>query len=61
MTCQRPRQYAAEILALTTKAERRAALSQVPDHLREWVAEYVRQAWSRRDEARPKPRQGRAV
>lgn len=55
MTCKRPRQYAAEILALTTKAGRLAALAQVPDHLREWVAEYVRHAWSRRDEARPKP------
>lgn len=50
-----PRQYAAEIVALRTQAERKAALAQVPAHLREWVAEYVRHAWSRRDEARPKP------
>ena len=55
MTCKRPRQYAAEILALTTKAGRLAALAQVIRNMREWGAEYVRHAWSRRDEARPKP------
>ena len=32
-----------------------AALAQVIRNMREWVAEYVRHAWSRRDEARPKP------
>ena len=35
MTCKRPRQYAAEILALRTQAARKAALAQVPAHLRD--------------------------
>lgn len=48
-----PRQYAAEIVALRTQAERKAALAQVPAHLREWVAELVHDAWSRRHDRRP--------
>lgn len=48
-----PRQYAAEIVALRTQAERKAALAQVPAHLREWVADLVRIAWERRNDRRP--------
>ena len=43
-----PRQYAAEILALSTKADRKAALAQVPAHLSEWVRDLVLAAFSRR-------------
>jgi hypothetical protein len=37
---KRPRHYAAELLALP-RAERRAALDQVPEALRSWVRELV--------------------
>lgn len=48
MNEQRPREYAAEILRLDTPKERRAALEQVPSHLRDWVEFYVRDAFVRR-------------
>ena len=32
---KRPRHYAAEIMALTDKEERRGLFAQVPDHLKE--------------------------
>jgi len=37
---KRPRHYAAEIIALP-KAERRAALAQVPAELRDWVRHLI--------------------
>lgn len=39
---KRPRFYAADILALPTVDQRRAALDLVPEPLRDWVAFYVR-------------------
>lgn len=38
---KRPRHYAAEIVQMKTREERRKALEQVPEHLREWVKGYV--------------------
>ena len=56
-----PRQLAAEIVALPTREERRAALAEVPEHLREWVALYVTRAWHegrvRADRQRTEPGQ----
>ncbi len=37
----RPRQYAAQILALKTKEERRAALARVPEHLQALTRKHV--------------------
>lgn len=42
----RPRQYAAAIVALKNKDERRAALEQVPEHLRDLVRTQVEIAWN---------------
>lgn len=42
----RPRQYAAQIVALKSNDERRAALEQVPEHLREPVRTQVEIAWN---------------
>ena len=45
---KRPRHYAAEILKLKTKEERRAALDSVPEHLRDLVRKHVQAAYDRR-------------
>ncbi len=42
----RPRQYAAAIVALKSKDERRTALEQVPEHLRNLVRTHVEIAWN---------------
>lgn len=42
-----PRQYAAQIVKLETKDERRAALAQVPEHLRALVRTHVEIIWNR--------------
>ena len=42
----RPRQYAAQIVALKSKDARRAALEQVPEHLRDLVRTQVEIAWN---------------
>lgn len=39
---KRPRHWAAEILNLPTREQRRERLQQVPEHLRDWVADYVK-------------------
>lgn len=44
----RPRQYAGEILQLHIPEARREALALVPNHLRDWVEEYVRDAFAKR-------------
>lgn len=41
-----PRQYARQILAMPTKEERKAALADVPEHLRELVRTHVEIAWN---------------
>lgn len=41
---KRPRVYASEIMALTTREERIAALQAVPEEWRDWVKFYV-QSW----------------
>lgn len=41
-----PRQYAAHVLSLRTKAERQAALAEVPDEWRELIKAHVRTAWN---------------
>lgn len=41
-----PRQYAAQILALQAIDERRAALSEVPEHLRALVRRHVEITWN---------------
>lgn len=41
-----PRQYAAQILALETKEDRRAALAEVPEHLRDLVRAHVEITWN---------------
>lgn len=38
---KRPRQYAAEISAMKTRAERAEALNAVPEKYREWVKRLV--------------------
>lgn len=43
-----PREYVAEILALPTREERRAALNRVPSHLRPIVKTHVRIQWETR-------------
>jgi len=40
-----PRQYAAHILSLGTKAERQAALAEVPEEWRELIKTHIRIAW----------------
>ncbi|MCY1211809.1 hypothetical protein D9M71_659490 [compost metagenome] len=40
-----PRQYARQILAMETQEERRAALAEVPEHLRDLVRAHVEIAW----------------
>ena len=43
----RPRQYAAQIIALKTREERRAALEEVPEEYRAWVRTLVVMAYER--------------
>ena len=44
-----PRHYAADILKLTTREERRAYLeTEVPEEIREWVRFYVLDWWWRK-------------
>jgi len=50
---KRPRQYAAEIIALDSREARRAALARVPEWCREWVAGYVRDHFERQKFLRP--------
>jgi hypothetical protein len=38
---KRPRQYAAEIVALKTREERAQKLTEVPEHLRDLVKKHV--------------------
>ena len=45
---KRPRQYAAEIIALPSIDARRAALAAVPDWCRETVKHYVSDHWNKR-------------
>ena len=45
---KRPRHYAEEIMALKTRQERRDALDKVPDKYKDWVADYVKSAYSLR-------------
>lgn len=53
---RRPRQYAAEIIALPNKGERAAALDRVPEHLRDWVRGLVEDHfWRRAIRARARP------
>lgn len=52
---KRPRHYAAEILALPTLEERRAAFRSVPEPMRARVEEYVRSEWAQRPFREPKP------
>lgn len=42
----RPRKYAAQILDMQTIEERRAALAQVPEHLRDLTRTHVEIAWN---------------
>jgi hypothetical protein len=44
----RPRQYAAQIAALTTRQQRVAALDKVPEHFRALVVTHVTNTFSRR-------------
>ena len=44
----RPRVYAAHILTLATREERKAALDKVPDDLKAWVELYVRNEYARK-------------
>ncbi|WP_312957294.1 hypothetical protein [Stutzerimonas nitrititolerans] len=41
-----PRQYARQILAMHSKEERRAALAEVPEHLRDLTRAHVEIAWN---------------
>jgi len=45
---KRPRQYAAEIIALPMREQRQRALAEVPDDLRDWVREYVEDYFAKR-------------
>lgn len=45
---KRPRQYAAEIIALPMRAQRQRALAEVPDEVRDWVREYVEDYFAKR-------------
>ena len=42
----RPRQYARQICSMKTIEERRAALQEVPAHLRDMVKTHVETAWN---------------
>ena len=42
---KRPRQYAAEIMMIKDREERRKALNQVPKDLRDWVKKLVVNAY----------------
>jgi hypothetical protein len=46
MYAKRPRFYAAEILAMPTREQRRAALAEVPIEWRAWVEDLVRSAFA---------------
>jgi len=54
MTCRHikgdkmPRQYAHEILQLKTREERRTALMNVPENIRDWVKFYVEDCFEKR-------------
>ena len=43
-----PRQYAHEILQLKTREERKAALMNVPENIRDWVKFYVEDCFEKR-------------
>lgn len=45
---KRPRHYAAAIVRLTSKEERRAALEKVPEHLRDATRQHVMDAFAKR-------------
>lgn len=45
---KRPRDWAAEIVELPTKEERRAALQRVPEHLQGMVKTHVQNTWTLR-------------
>lgn len=47
---KRPREYAAEILELKTREERRQALEKVPENVREMVRKQVQAFWTLRQE-----------
>lgn len=55
MTEKRPRAYAAEIIKLRTKEERRAALEDVPDKFRDWVKDLVTTEFERRGSKTNRP------
>ena len=42
---KRPRQYAAEIMSIRGREERREALNKVPEDLRDWVKKLVVNAY----------------
>ena len=44
-----PRQWAAEVAALPTLAQRRAHLARVPEHLRALVQAHVKITWDRKN------------
>lgn len=47
ISCEkRPREYAAEIIALKTRQERKEALDKVPAKYKDWVASYVTTSFS---------------
>jgi hypothetical protein len=46
MHVNRPRFYAAEIIALPTREQRRNALAKVPAEWRDWVEDLVRSAFA---------------
>lgn len=48
---KRPRQWAAQIMALPSLEARRAALETVPAHLRAMVQTHLRIAWERKPKA----------
>ncbi|MFP6861260.1 hypothetical protein [Pseudomonas sp.] len=41
-----PRQYARQIVAMQTKEQRRSALEEVPEHLRDLARTHVEIAWN---------------
>lgn len=41
-----PRQYARQIVGMQTKEQRRSALEEVPEHLRDLVRTHVEIAWN---------------
>jgi hypothetical protein len=51
---QWPREYAAAIIALTTRAERRRALLLVPERFRDWVQFLVEDEFRKRRHAKRK-------